>query len=175
MKITLIRHTKVAVDQGVCYGFTDVDVAASFPEEAKNVLQSIRNDQFDAVFSSPLQRCRKLAAACGYQSPVFDDRLKELNCGNWEMQRWEEIKDPLIEAWYKDWIHTPAGNGESFLDQYNRVSLFLQEKKAAGYRNICVFCHGGVVRCGLIYAGLLKMGEAFKPEVSYGSKHIIEI
>lgn len=175
MKITLVRHTKVVVDTGVCYGFTDVDVATSFPEEAEIVKECLAGKSFDAVFCSPLQRCRKLASACGYAAPIPDNRLKELNCGSWEMQRWEEITDPLIQEWYNDWINVPAGKGESFKDQYNRVAAFLNEIKKQDYHNVCLFTHGGVVRCALIYAGLLTFEDAFTPEVSYGSIHHIDI
>lgn len=54
MKITLIRHTSVAVEPGVVYGFTDVDTAPTFPEEAARVAQSIEGEIFDAVYHSPL-------------------------------------------------------------------------------------------------------------------------
>lgn len=91
------------------------------------------------------------------------------------MQRWEEIKDPLITEWFNDWINTPTRNGESFRDQYNRISEFLEEKKSAGLDNIAIFCHGGVIRCALIHAGLLKMEDAFTAEVDYGSIHQIII
>ena len=34
MKITQIRHTRVAVETGICYGWSDVGVAPSFETEA---------------------------------------------------------------------------------------------------------------------------------------------
>lgn len=37
MKITLIRHTRVAVETGICYGWSDVGVAPSFETEASRV------------------------------------------------------------------------------------------------------------------------------------------
>ena len=33
MHVTLVRHTRPAVSDGVCYGATDLDVAATFDEE----------------------------------------------------------------------------------------------------------------------------------------------
>ena len=54
MKITLVRHTRVALPQGTCYGWSDVPVADSFEAEAKQTLQNLKADEpFDAVFSSP--------------------------------------------------------------------------------------------------------------------------
>ena len=81
MEVFLVRHTKTAVIPGTCYGNSDVDVADSFPEEAEKVRERLKGERFDAVYSSPLQRCRKLAAYCGYEAPVLDSRLKELNLG----------------------------------------------------------------------------------------------
>ena len=83
MKITLIRHTRVAVETGICYGWSDVGVAPSFETEASRVKENISNERFDIVYSSPLSRCRKLAAFCGFHEPILDDRLKELNFGEW--------------------------------------------------------------------------------------------
>ena len=125
MKITLIRHTRVAVETGICYGWSDVGVAPSFETEASRVKENISNEQFDIVYSSPLSRCRKLAAFCGFHEPILDDRLKELNFGEWEMKKWDDLTDPRLELWYKDWIHLPAGGGESYENQCRRVAQFL--------------------------------------------------
>lgn len=96
MKITLIRHTRVAVETGICYGWSDVGVAPSFETEASRVKENISNEQFDIVYSSPLSRCRKLAAFCGFHEPILDDRLKELNFGEWEMKKWDDLTDPVL-------------------------------------------------------------------------------
>lgn len=168
MKITLIRHTSVAVAPGTCYGASDVEVASTFTEEALKVANQLSGKNFDAVFSSPLSRCRKLAAFCGYPHPRTDERLKELNFGEWEMQKWEHIQDPFLEEWYKDWLHLPAGHGESFLQQYHRVCEFLEEIKREAFVSPAVFAHGGVLRCAQIYAGEAGFSEAFVLNLPYG-------
>ena len=85
MKVVLIRHTHVDVPKGTCYGWTDVAVAPTFEAEAAQTLQALQEHKpFDHVFSSPLTRARKLAAYCGYPQPETDDRLKEMNMGEWE-------------------------------------------------------------------------------------------
>lgn len=175
MKITLIRHTSVAVEPGVVYGFTDVDTAPTFPEEAARVAQCIEGEVFDAVYHSPLSRCRNLAMACGFQNSVPDARLKEMNFGRWEMQHWEAIEDPVLEQWYHDWVNIPAGGGESFRDQLHRVAQFLDELKKQSFRHVCLFVHGGVVRCALIYAGQLAVENVFSVDIPYGSRTDIEL
>lgn len=170
MKITLIRHTSVAVPPGVCYGQTDVEVAPCFAEEAAAVRKSIAGETFDAVFSSPLSRCRQLAAYCGFPTPVLDDRLKELNFGHWEMQKWDDITDPSLTLWYNDWIHLPAGGAESYADQCARVAAFLDELRHSNYANPCIFTHRGVIACALVYAGLCSAKDSFNEDIPYGSK-----
>lgn len=86
MDIVLIRHTSVGVPKGTCYGWSDVPVADTFETEAEETKKNLGTVEFDAVFSSPLTRARKLAAFCGYDTPIVDDRLKEMNMGDWEMK-----------------------------------------------------------------------------------------
>jgi alpha-ribazole phosphatase len=57
MKLTLIRHTSLQVPVGVCYGQSDIDVAASFANELELTKAKIAGMMFDAVYTSPLQRC----------------------------------------------------------------------------------------------------------------------
>ena len=103
MKVVLIRHTRVDVPKGTCYGWSDVPVAETFVQEAavtKAKLQ--RYPAFDAVYSSPLSRAHRLATFCGYPNAIIDNRLKEINMGDWEMQLYDDIekKDPAIHAWF---------------------------------------------------------------------------
>ena len=91
MKLTLVRHTSLQIPAGVCYGQTDVDVAVSFMQEAAVTKEKIQHLPLNAVFTSPLQRCVKLAHALGLKEISHDERLKELHFGDWEMQAWDDI------------------------------------------------------------------------------------
>lgn len=178
MKVTLIRHTKVDVPKGTCYGWSDVPVAKSFEEEAAVTKQNLMKKQpFDAVFSSPLTRARKLAAYCGYPNPTLDDRLKEMNMGDWEMRLYDDIakEDPHILAWYKDYMHLEATGGESFPLLYDRVSAFLDWLKTQSYDHVAIFAHGGVLICAGIYGGLFAKANAFENLVAFGGIQEIEI
>lgn len=169
MEVILIRHTSVDVPSGTCYGQTDVPLRSTFPEEARAVREGLANHlPFDAVYTSPLSRCTRLAAYCGYPDARRDARLLEMNFGAWEMQRYDEIRDPHLAEWYADYLHQPATDGESFEEQLKRVSSFLDELRKKNYRRVAVFTHGGVVVCALIYAGLVRPEEAFSQVPSYG-------
>ncbi len=198
MKVILIRHTRVNVPKGTCYGWTDVPVADTFLQEAaiteKNLKKIMEKEgipsHFDAVFASPLSRARKLAAFCGYSTNGFpvrcgkelgkatiDNRLKEMNMGDWEMKRFEDIAktDPFILKWYNDYMHLACTRGESFPQLYARISSFMDELKKKPYHNVALFAHGGVLICAGIYGGLFTAEHAFEHETVYGGIEMINI
>ena len=108
MVIYLMRHTAVDVPQGVCYGQTDVPLKPTFEMEATQTAAHLQGLSFDKVYTSPLTRCVRLATFCGYPDAERDDRLKELNFGDWEMHRFDEIADANLERWYADYLHVKA-------------------------------------------------------------------
>ena len=173
MDIIMIRHTRVGVPKGTCYGWSDVPVADTFEAEAiqtaKN-LKEILSDGIvpDKIYSSPLTRAMKLSKYCGFSNPVKDDRLKEMNMGEWEMQKYDEIKDDALQMWYDDYMHLRATGGEGFPDLYSRVANFLDELKTKEYRRVVIFAHGGVLLCAGIYAGLFPAEGCFEHLVECG-------
>lgn len=178
MEVIMIRHTSVGVEKGICYGWTDVPLADTFEEEAAQTLKNLTPlKPFDAVFSSPLTRARKLAAFCGYPNPKVDDRLKEMNMGDWEMRFYDEIeaKDPAIKLWYNDYMNLAATNGESFPVLYDRVAAFLDELKKQPYERVAIFAHGGVLICAGVYGGLFPKEDCFSHLAGYGEIQRMEI
>ncbi len=172
MKITLIRHTRVAVETGICYGWSDVGVALlSKPKPAGSKKTFPTNSSISCIAArSPLPE-----ASClfGFHEPILDDRLKNLTSGvgNEEM---DDLTDPRLELWYKDWIHLPAGGGESYENQCRRVAQFLDELRHSGHTDACIFTHRGVIACAMVYAGICPIEESFSIEVDYGSKNVLE-
>ena len=165
MNIYFIRHTRVATE-GYCYGQTDVPLFSTFEEEAEVVKQKLRAIPHDAVLSSPLSRCVKLAEYCGYSDELQQvDSLKEMNFGEWEMKRWEDLR---MEEWREDWAEIPAPGGESFREVYSRVAQLLEELKIKEYNSIKIFTHGGVINCAKIYFGQAELERAFDRIAAYG-------
>lgn len=168
MDIVLIRHTSVDVPKGTCYGWSDVPVNKTFEQEAAVTKQNLGHLKFDAVFSSPLTRARLLAEYCGYPSPIVDERVKELNMGDWEMRKFDEIEDENLQKWYDDYMHVAPTNGESFPMLYARVASFLDELRTRPYSRVAVFAHGGVLMCAGIYGGLFTEKDCMKHLVPFG-------
>lgn len=168
MRLTMIRHTSVDVPAGVCYGFSDVPLNPSFEAEAEIVKANLEGLSFDKVFSSPLSRCTKLAEFCGYPNPTLDERIKELNFGDWEKKSWTQIDKADAAPWFADWLNHPAKNGESYAMMQKRVFGFLDDIKSGNEGSICVFAHGGVIRLTHVYLGIYPLDESFEFPVEYG-------
>lgn len=175
MLVYFIRHTSVDVPRGVCYGQTDVPLNETFPEEAEKVKSQLEGISFDKVFTSPLSRCRKLAAACGYADAVCDDRLMEMNFGEWEMQEYDKITDPHLQVWYQDYYNERATGGESFADQRDRLLSFVDELKTKPYDTVAVFAHGGILLQMMLMQGLVTLETAFASQPPYGGIITVEL
>lgn len=175
MEVFLIRHTSVNVPEGTCYGFTDVPLNDSFEQEAAVTKQQLSGLQFDRVYSSPLSRATRLATYCGFPNAERDDRLKEMNMGAWEMQRFDEITDERLRLWYNDFLNQPTTDGECFRDVYERVAHFLDELRRKQDERVAIFAHGGVLICAQVYAGLVAIEDGFENLTPYGGIVRIEI
>lgn len=171
MKLVFIRHTSVAVERGICYGQTDVPVADTFLAEADKVKAALQRYTFDHVYASPLSRCVKLAAHCGFTTPVTDRRLMEMNFGEWEMKRFDEITDPRLQEWYDDYVNVCATGGESAVDQRKRLECFLADIKATcdNSSTIAIFAHGGIMIHAMAILGNLDYKDAFASIPDYGA------
>lgn len=172
MQIIFIRHTSVDVEPGTCYGQTDVPLRETFPQEATTVKNKIAGMNFDEVYCSPLSRCLRLANFCGFGNPVMDPRLMEMDFGEWEMKKYDEIDDPRLQLWYDDFLRfTPTG-GESSMAQRDRLNSFLQDLRqryaASPEKTIAIFTHGGIIIHALTILQGLTYPEAFARQPQYG-------
>ncbi|MBQ4296309.1 MAG: alpha-ribazole phosphatase [Prevotella sp.] len=168
MRVTLIRHTSVAVPPGTCYGWSDVPLADTFEEEAETPRRALQAMAIDHAWTSPLSRARRLAQYCGFADATPDPRLREMHMGDWEMQRYDDIRDEALQRWYDDYMHLPATGGESFPMLRRRVGAFLDELRTMPYRHVAVFTHAGVIVAAGLHVQLYGEAEAFTHQPPYG-------
>lgn len=169
MKLIFIRHTSVAVENGICYGQSDVPLADSFEIEAEKIKKRLSTCSIDEVYTSPLSRCRRLAEYCGFSNAIPDKRLMEMNFGEWEMKRYDEIADPRLQLWYDDYMNVAATGGESAMMQRDRFREFLGSLQYDYDRTIAVFTHGGILIHALVLLKGMSYEEAFALNPAYGS------
>jgi alpha-ribazole phosphatase len=159
MEIYLIRHTTPDIEKGTCYGQADLNTIHSFLEEATCIQQHLP-DGIQLVFSSPLKRCRQLAEHLFPNHSIsFDDRLKEINCGEWELRPWNEIEQSLLKKWMDDFVNVCIPGGESYLQLYRRVVDFFETIPLSS--TIAIVSHGGVIRSLLSHIERVALQDSF--------------
>jgi len=177
MDIYLIRHTKTDTLKGLCYGQSDVALADSFLKEAHQLQQKLpclKSDRL--VFSSPLTRCVKLAERL-CDNVITDARLLELDFGDWEGSRFDEIDVAVLKQWTDDFVHVSPPNGESFIDLCQRTGAFWQDVihgMNSASDPVLIITHAGVIRALLAYILKLSPANAFQFRVDVGSVHKLQ-
>jgi len=166
MEIFVIRHTRVAIEANTCYGQLDIDVADTFEEEA-NALKAQLPDQFDAIYSSPLIRCAKLANQFP-QEIYFDDLLKEMDFGDWEGKPWDAINKEELNKWMLDFVNIKAPQGENLQILSDRFRTFMDNLRKKEYEKVLLVTHGGVIRCIWGYLLDIPLKNIFKIPVGFG-------
>ena len=177
MDIYLIRHTKTDTLKGLCYGKSEVALADTFLEEVQKLKLKLpefkANSQF---FSSPLVRCVKLAEKLS-RAVTIDARLSELDFGDWESRRFDDIDVDDLQQWTDNFVHSSPPNGESFTDLCRRVGFFWEDMVqgiSPATEQILIITHAGVIRA--LFAYLLQMppANAFQFRVDLGSVHKLQ-
>ncbi|MES2004540.1 MAG: alpha-ribazole phosphatase [Bacteroidota bacterium] len=160
MELYLIRHTTPAVAKGICYGQTDLDVTETFETEVASIRPHLP-ENIKVVYSSPLQRCRKLAEALfpDHTLQLHSD-LMELDCGTWEMQEWNKIPKTEMQPWLDDFIHVVVPEGESYLQMHERVVNRFEEIANQTHPAVIV-AHGGVLRSILAHITSTSLKQSF--------------
>lgn len=159
MEIYLIRHTTPDVERGVCYGQADIDVTETFEAEAILIREHVPA-HITQIHSSPLQRCRKLAELLFPDySIVYHDALKEINCGDWELKKWDEIDKEEIQPWMDDFVNVRIPNGENYVLLYERTAALFEQLSNAS--PAVIVTHGGVIRSILSYITNTALKDSF--------------
>ena len=172
MEIYLIRHTTPDVAKGVCYGQTDLNLAKTYPQEFER-LKAHLPETFDLLYTSPLQRCAQLAESLASEMQV-DDRLMEMDFGDWEMKPWADIPQEVLNPWMQDFVKTPVPGGESFGELIERVDAVWQEISKQDVDRILVVTHGGVIRSVLGAVLGMDPKQFFSMEIDYGGVSLVK-
>lgn len=168
MQIVLIRHPRPRIAAGVCYGASDVPLAEAAIHAAIRVKPFL--DAEAPLFSSPLRRCRELAACLGAHQanpPTLDARLAEIDFGEWELKSWDAIGSAALDAWAADPIDFAPPGGESPRQVLARALAFIETLTETGFPSVTLVTHGGIMRLlaghwqGLPEADWLNLHFAF--------------
>ncbi|PPQ33722.1 alpha-ribazole phosphatase family protein [Rhodopila globiformis] len=176
MTLLLIRHTAVMGAGGLCYGRTEVPLAASFAAEAAAVRAALHTTlapQPWTLYASPALRCRLLAETL--DAPVtLDPRLGEVDFGDWDGHAWDDLPRAALDGWCADFVHARPPGGESFKDLIARAEDFVADvarRHADG--TVLAVTHAGIIRALLAPRRGLGYADAFSIAVPHGSIHAV--
>lgn len=107
-------------------GHNDVELSPLGIQQAKELGERYKNEHFDAIFVSDLQRSYKTAEiAFGDKFPIIKDkRLRECDYGDLTQHPSSEVDLAKIKH-----ISIPFPNGESYEDYLKRMKEFLDNLK----------------------------------------------
>jgi alpha-ribazole phosphatase len=171
-EILLIRHTTPEIDSNTCYGISDINVNGSFKSEYTKIIAAIDDFDPECVFSSPLIRCKKLAQTIYPDKAItIDNRLMEMNMGEWEMKNWSTIEKSAIEHWSTDFVHISPPNGECFNDLYERTVNFWDDiiNSKTVQKKAAIITHSGVIRCLLSRYLAIPLNKIFQLKINFGA------
>ncbi len=174
MEIYLVRHTRPLIGEGICYGQTDVDVDMESYEQTAIQILNILPEKAAVIYSSPLIRCSKLAQYMQKKkypavNIVYSHLLKEMDFGDWENKKWDDIHRQDLHKWMNDFVDTQVPGGESFIELHARTQVFLQEITHLNFPFLIIVTHAGVIRSILSHTRSTSLKDAFTIDCTYGS------
>jgi alpha-ribazole phosphatase len=182
VRLLLIRHAQPeAQAHGRCYGSLDVGLSARGGRLARHLARVLDSVPLAAVYASPRIRATltatPLAAANGF-SPTIVEALRELDFGDFEGRRYEDIARQQPEL-YAAWMSAPTSirfpGGESFADLRARaLAATAAIRKRHSGQVVAVVSHGGVIRAVLADALEVPAEAIFRVDQSYGGISVVD-
>lgn len=156
MKLWLLRHARVELESGFCYGATDVPANAALTLQAAEAAAAMLPTGLP-VWVSGLGRAQQLAQELNrlrtdLGDPAIDTRLNEMDFGHWELQRWDAIPRAAFDVWMADFAHHRFGGAESTQELIDRVADALDALRDSALGEAVWVTHAGVIRAAQFVA-----------------------
>lgn len=181
-RLLLIRHAEPEAEaRGRCYGTLDIGVSDDGLRQADRLARALAEVGLAAIYTSPRRRALQTASALGRVhglAPVLDERLCEIDFGDFEGRTYEEIEREHPDL-FRRWMETPTEiefpNGESY-ERFKARALLALASILDNHRRdtVAVVTHGGIARA--ILADCLSIPNAglFRIDQSYGALSIVD-
>jgi probable phosphoglycerate mutase len=153
----LIRHGEHDwLKKGIAGRITGVHLNDRGREQAQELVKRLASTQFDAVYSSPLERAvqtaEPFATSRGTQI-MLTPEIIELDFGEWNGALFEKLRgDPRWTAWNQHRSVVRMPGGELMTEVQNRAVAFLERlhrENSGG--TFALFGHGDVIRATICH------------------------
>jgi probable phosphoglycerate mutase len=154
--IFFVRHGETALNrEGRLQGRIDLELSDRGGEQVTRAAQRFAPDSVARIYTSPLRRAQQTADAIAAVSGAgveVDDRLLELDYGEWDGKPLSEMRTPRGELWFADPTFAPPG-GESLVDVTARVEVFCRDRlQPDGGEEIVAVSHVSPIKAAVIWA-----------------------
>ncbi|MTI66156.1 MAG: histidine phosphatase family protein [Firmicutes bacterium] len=156
IKLFLTRHGQTQWnEEGRLQGSKDSNLTSLGIKQAELLKERLADERIDIIYSSPLIRAYKTAEVISSNRDldiITDKNFKEINFGDWEGLKHDEITSPQYEIfWNKPHLYKPS-TGESFKDFKKRILSSLNNIiKNHDNKNVLIVAHAVVVKQILNY------------------------
>jgi probable phosphoglycerate mutase len=128
--LALVRHGETAANRaGLLQGRVDLPLTERGRAQGRRVATALAPERPRTVLTSPLQRAHDTAAAIAEAAGarvVVDERLVELDYGEWDQRPYLEVGGEEWSRWRSDPDFAPPG-GESLRAVGERMGAFCEE------------------------------------------------
>ena len=179
--LLMMRHGRVDTGPGRCFlGQTDLPLDDAGKAQAGAWQPELSGISLSGVCVSPLGRARQTAALCCPKlPPAVDDRLKEIDLGDWDGCPFKDIQNRYPDSFFRrgeDIYRFRPPAGESFEDLYHRAAPFfeaLEKKMPSASDHVLIITHAGVIRTMYCRWAGIPMEELFSFRPAYGSLGVL--
>lgn len=148
MRLILLRHGETLWNiEKRLQGHFNSPLSKRGISQANAIKPLIQQLSPKTVISSDLGRAVQTAEIIGFQDPIKDKGLRELNMGEWSGRKKQELIDEnpeLYHAWRRG-DYTPKG-GENWHQFCQRVSETLTKWVKESNEDVLAVVHSGVIR-----------------------------
>ena len=174
--ISFVRHGETPLNRdGRLQGRVDVDLSPRGLEQVARLATRLSSWEITSVYSSPLARARQtaiaIAAVAGCEVEI-DERLIELDYGDWDGLPLAEIRTKRGTSWFADPTFAPPG-GESLVDVTKRVESFCTDRLVTGDGRVIAVSHVSPIKAAVAWA--LGVDERATLRMQLGLASITEI
>jgi len=189
LNLILVRHGHtIWNDTGGVAGRSDIALSEYGQRAVADLADSWASGaKLDSWYSSPLirtmQTSQLLRDIIAHKLPlpqlVTDQRLVELDFGDWEGMTWQTVHEQYakqMQTWGEDWVNRSPPNGETFGQQSARCIEWMQtiQHQPDSTHNAMVVSHGGSIRALLCHCMGWPLTQAMDFQIDPASVTIIE-
>lgn len=151
-RLFLLRHGPTSAPPGCFVGSSDVPLSGQGLTRLRNIIPQLQG--IDCWYCSPMLRTRQTLErlrqeGCPADRPVYDERLREIDFGRLELQRFADIAaqdEKRLSAWNHQYLNFVFPEGEAVAAFLERVEAMLAFFSESEHNAVGVMTHGGVIR-----------------------------